>query len=227
MYKVNKISRTNTASTILGLLSIVLLSGCLTSGSTDEPGSQNPPGNPPANNAPVISGTPSSSVVVGQTFSFTPTASDGDGDSLTFSISNAPRWASFDATSGRLSGTPNLGDEGVYASIRITVSDGTAQASLPTFSISVNQSAMGSATLSWNPPTQNDDGSPLNNLAGYKLYYGVTRGVYNNEVRIDNPGITTYVVENLSPQTYYFVATAFNANGVESQFSNEATKTVN
>ena len=33
---------------------------------------------------------------------------------------------------------------------------------------------------------------------------------------IDNPTISTYVVENLAPGTYAFVATAFNAAGVES-----------
>ena len=48
------------------------------------------------NSAPQISGTPSPSVNVTQNYSFTPTASDPDGDNLTFSIENMPRWAQFD-----------------------------------------------------------------------------------------------------------------------------------
>jgi hypothetical protein len=39
--------------------------------------------------------------------------------------------------------------------------------------------------------------------------------------------MTTYVVENLSPDTYYFAATAFNESGVESRYSGEAVKTLN
>ena len=64
-------------------------------------------------------------------------------------------------------------------------------------------------------------------LAGYKIYYGVSQGSYSTSIRIDNPGIATFVVENLTPTTYYFVATAFNASGVESAFSGEAIKVVN
>ena len=47
-----------------------------------------------------------------------------------------------------------------------------------------------------------------------------------NSVTIDNPGITTYVIENLAPGTYEFSSTAFNSNGIESEYSNFATKVV-
>ena len=43
---------------------------------------------------------------------------------------------------------------------------------------------------------------------------------------IDNPGLSSYVVENLVPGTYEFVATSINALGVESVYSNSATKVV-
>ena len=68
--------------------------------------------------------------------------------------------------------------------------------------------ATGSATLSWNPPTTNTDGSPLTNLAGYKVYWGTTPGNYSSSATIMNPGIATYVVESLTPNTYYFAVTA-------------------
>ena len=93
-------------------------------------------------------------------------------------------------------------------------------------SVTVNQFGLGSATLSWTPPTQNTDGSPLTDLSGYKIYYGNESGNYQTSIQIDNPGIAIYVVEYLTPNTYYFVLTAINSNGVESRFSNEVSKQV-
>src|SRR5690606_18051920 len=56
------------------------------------------------NSPPTISGTPATSVEEGSAYSFTPTASDPDGDALTFTIQNRPAWAAFDPATGRLSG---------------------------------------------------------------------------------------------------------------------------
>lgn len=67
----------------------------------------------------------------------------------------------------------------------------------------------------------------MTDLAGYKIYYGKSSRSYTSQIRIDNPGVTTYVVDNLTPDTYYFAATASNASGIESSFSGEAVKTVN
>ena len=102
----------------------------------------------------------------------------------------------------------------------------TTTVTLSEFSIEVTQAALGSMTLSWTPPTENEDGSALTDLAGYNLYYGEQEGRYTKRVRIDNPGLTRYVVENLLPKTYYVVATAFNTSGVESSNSGVAVKTV-
>jgi hypothetical protein len=178
------------------------------------------------NRAPTISGTPVTSVLQGTLYSFQPTAADADGNALTFSITNRPAWATFSATTGHLQGTPGPGDVGTTTGIVIGVSDGTASASLRTFSISVQAVASGSATLSWQPPTTNTDGSSLTNLAGYKVYWGTTAGSYPNSVTVNNPGITTYVVESLTPNTYYFAVKAFNSVGVESTWSNSASKTI-
>ena len=178
------------------------------------------------NGAPTISGTPSANVVEGQAYAFVPTATDPDGDPLTFSIVNKPSWASFSASTGALTGTPAAGTVGSYADIRISVSDGTHTVALPAFSIQVQQAAMGTATVSWAPPTSRTDGTPLTDLAGYRVYYGTSSGTYPNKVQIDNPGVTTYVVENLAPATYYFVTTAFDATGAESDYSNVASKTI-
>ena len=178
------------------------------------------------NTAPQISGTPAASVKVNEIYSFTPGATDADGDALTFSISGKPSWASFNASTGGLSGTPGAGDVNVYSNIVITVSDGQASDSLPAFSITVEALSLGSVTLSWTAPTQNEDGTQLTDLAGYKLYWGTTSGSYPNSLTIGNPSVTTYLVENLSPGTYEFVATSFNTSGVESRYSGTATKVV-
>src|SRR5690606_3532460 len=136
-----------------------------------------------------------------------------DGDILHFSIANTPPWATFEPTTGRLEGTPGPEDIGVYNDIQIQVTDGADDATLSAFAITVSAIAGGSIELSWMPPTENTDGTPLTDLAGFKLYWGTEPGEYPNSVTIDNPGLVTYVLENLVPDTYYFVATALNMEG--------------
>jgi hypothetical protein len=179
-----------------------------------------------ANQAPSIGGTPPAAAREGQVYEFRPAAADPDGDALSFTVANKPSWATFDTSTGRLRGTPGTGTVGTYRDITIRVSDGTLVATLPAFSITVEQASLGSATLSWVAPTQREDGSALTNLAGYRVRYGTSPGSYPNQVQISNPGITTVVVENLPAGTYYFVATAYDSNGQESQFSGVVSKTI-
>ena len=205
---------------------LTLLSACLSESSSETTPADSSQGQGPTNSAPDISGTPPNAVMTGDNYSFSPAASDADGDALTFSIANKPSWASFDSATGRLSGQPLLGDIGMFTAISISVSDGEATTALPAFSVEVTQTALGAMTLSWTPPTQNEDGSVLEDLAGYFIYYGQSPGSYPNRIRIDNPSISTYVVENLLPDTYYVVATSFNSAGVESRYSGQAVKTI-
>lgn len=179
-----------------------------------------------ANRAPTIAGTPATTIVEGQSYSFTPTANDPDGDPLTFSITNMPSWATFSTGTGQLSGTPGTGTVGSYSNIQITVSDGTLQASLAAFTITVQQAANGTATLTWTPPTTRTDGSLLTNLAGYRLRYGNSAGTYPNLITISNPGLTTYMVQNLAVGTYFFVLAAYDATGSESVNTNPVSKTI-
>ncbi|WP_039916943.1 putative Ig domain-containing protein [Cellvibrio mixtus] len=74
--------------------------------------------------APAFSNSPPTSVVAGTAYSYIPTITDGDlGDTHTFSITNMPSWASFDTTTGTLSGTPAGSDAGTFANISIRVTD--------------------------------------------------------------------------------------------------------
>ncbi len=84
----------------------------------------------------------------------------------------------------------------------------------------------GSAKLSWIPPTSNSDGSKLTTLAGYKIYYGTSPQYLQRTIDIKDPSVTEYTIENLPPYTYYFVITAYNADGTESSRSNIVTKIV-
>lgn len=181
------------------------------------------------NSAPTISGTPAKTVNEGEVYNFIPIANDADGDTLSFSASNLPSWASFNSRTGVLTGTPGSANVGMTSNIVISVSDGVDSASLPAFSINVTAAATstGTATLSWMPPTENTDGSVLTDLAGYKIYYGTTPGNYTSVITIDNPGITTYVVENLpGGSTYFFVITSVTSSGLESEFSTVGSKTI-
>lgn len=93
------------------------------------------------NDAPVISGNPATSVQGRANYSFVPTVTDDDaGDTLVFSISNKPSWASFNSTTGALTGTPQNTQAGVYSNIVISVSDGQVLVSLPAFGITVENS---------------------------------------------------------------------------------------
>ena len=178
----------------------------------------------PSNAPPSISGNPASMVKVSNSYLFTPVASDPENDAISFRIRNVPVWASFDTATGELSGTPQREHVGTYTDIAIIVSDGVTDVPLATFSVDVVDSGPVSIILSWTPPTQNTDGSPLIDLAGYNIYYGLLKGDYPNKISIDNPGIATFVVENLTPNTYYFVATSVNSSGIESDYSNVVTK---
>jgi hypothetical protein len=83
----------------------------------------------------------------------------------------------------------------------------------------------GSATLSWDPPTTNEDGTPLTDLAGYKIYYGTSSGNYSQSVDVGK--VTTYTAGNLTEGvTYYFAATAYDISTNESKYSNEVSKTI-
>jgi hypothetical protein len=82
----------------------------------------------------------------------------------------------------------------------------------------------GDATLSWDPPTTNADGTPLDDLAGYIIYYGTSSGSYSQN--IDAGDVTTYIVADLNDGTYYFAVTAYDTSGNESEYSNEVSKTI-
>ena len=83
-----------------------------------------------------------------------------------------------------------------------------------------------SITFSWVPPTENNNGSPLTNLAGYKIHYGTASQDYSEVVALNNPSLNRYVLDSLPSGTWYFAITAYNSAGVESTLSGEIATTL-
>jgi hypothetical protein len=81
------------------------------------------------NRTPVLTAIGNKTTNEGQTLTFTITGSDPDGDALTYSVSNLPAGASFNAATHTFTWTPNYAQAGTYSNIRFQVSDGTLTAS--------------------------------------------------------------------------------------------------
>lgn len=110
--------------------------------------------------------------------------------------------------------------------ITITARDSSGASAWRSVLVKKDSGATGSITLSWEAPTTREDGSPLTDLSGYRIRYGRMSEIYDYEIEIDNPGVVTYVVENLRPGKWYFAASAYDSSGLESDLSNEAAKVV-
>jgi hypothetical protein len=177
--------------------------------------------------APSITGTPATTATAGQAYSFQPQGSGGDGAALSYTIANKPSWATFTASTGKLSGTPAATDVGSDKGVEISVTDGTNVTSLAAFNITVSPAAATAAvTLSWSAPTENTDGTALSNLQGYNVHYGTSSGTYTQTIKVANAGVTTYVVQSLPAGTYYFAVSAYNSAGADSGLSPEVSTTV-
>ncbi|MET0660801.1 MAG: putative Ig domain-containing protein [Steroidobacteraceae bacterium] len=204
---------------------MIALAGCGGGGGGSSKATQGN-GSPSSNAAPTISGQPGSDAQAGQAYSFQPSAQDPEGAALQFSVTNLPSWATFDAATGRISGSPGSSAVGSYSGIVISVTDGVNTVQLAPFSIDVVAVGTGVATLSWTPPTSNTDGSALSNLAGYVVLYGRSADNLSQTVEVNNASISTYVVDSLATGTWYFAVVSVNAQGTWSPLSNVTSKTV-
>ncbi len=163
---------------------------------------------------------------MGQVYTFTPQVS-GNSGSVTFSIQNPPSWATFDTSTGTLSGTPQAANVGTYSNIVISASDGQGQISLAPFTVTVAQanSGTGNASLSWTAPTTNTDGTVLTDLVGYKIYYGTSASSLSNVLTVSS-GVNSYVIEGLASGTWYFAVQSYTSAGTVSALSNVVSKTI-
>lgn len=79
-------------------------------------------------------------------------------------------------------------------------------------------------TVTWEAPTTNEDGSPLTDLAGYKVYYGTDSNSYQSVVDVGD--VLTYSLIGLDEGTYYIAVTAYDTSANESDYSNEVSKVI-
>ena len=82
-----------------------------------------------------------------------------------------------------------------------------------------------SRTLRWERPTHNEDGSPAKDLAGYVVYWGTESATYTDSHRIEDPQTTAWEM-SMAPGDYYLAVTAFDTDGNESDYSNEAYRAI-
>jgi hypothetical protein len=104
--------------------------------------------------------------------------------------------------------------------------ESSASASTPPPAAPAPAPTLGSAKLEWRAPATYTNGAPLTNLAGYRIYYGTDVTQMQNTIDVSNPGVLSYVIEGLQPNTYYFAVTAVTNTGDESQRSNAGRKII-
>jgi hypothetical protein len=102
--------------------------------------------------AMALQGTPPTDVTAGRSFSFQPAVKQAL-STVAFSIQGKPAWASFDATTGQLSGTPGKADVGVTADIKVSATDGTTSASVGPFALHIHPLPGGLPVMRGTPAT--------------------------------------------------------------------------
>jgi hypothetical protein len=116
-----------------------------------------------------------------------------------------------------LYGTPQTSDVGVYSGIRFTASDGkltTTQHVELAVAIGVTRTV----SLSWLQPTENENGTPLLDLAGYSVY--AWRPQEPPRRLSSHPSyVTGFEISDLPVGVWMFGVTASNSAGIESRLS--------
>jgi hypothetical protein len=102
-----------------------------------------------SNDAPYFVSTPTATVLQDDNYSYTLSATDDDNDSLTYSYVSIPRWLSYNASTGVLSGTPTNDDVGIH-NVAVRVTDGIASPVDQPFTIEVIN--VNDAPVIINPP---------------------------------------------------------------------------
>jgi hypothetical protein len=112
-----------------------------------------------------------------------------------------------------------------YYRLVVSIGSETKKGKIMSFTTSPAGTPQNSTTVKWIPPTENEDGTLLTDLAGYKVYYGTSSLNYSSSVDVGY--VTQFKLYNLPPGTWYFAVTAYDTLGNESAISNELGKSIN
>lgn len=114
----------------------------------------------------------------------------------------------------------------IFVSLLSGCNDPTGTSPTTAQSATFSGSGNASATLSWEAPTTNTNGTALTDLAGYRIYYGSSATDLSQNVQLHGVGVQTYVFDNLQAGTWYFAVMAVTSAGVESALSNRVSATI-
>lgn len=218
----NAATRLDSASLVLTLLFFSCLGGCTGSSATNDPELSSVANVPSTQNATQTGVPPASS---GSTPTITLTAdqqivSEGSVATLSWTAIGADSCTASGGWSGTLnpSGSLSVGPLSAATTFSLACS-GPAGSALEMIALSV----IGPVSLSWIAPAENVDGSPLLDLAGYRIYYGQSSRSYSDTVDLGDPNATSHTL-NLQTGDYYVAMTAIDSMGNESGYSNEVVK---
>jgi hypothetical protein len=131
----------------------------------------------------IITGTPITTIRENKAYNFIPTIGGNDGSPLTFSINTQPTWATFDTSTGALTGTPTGDDIGTTNGIEITVSNGTETATLTAFDITV---------VANTPPTITGISKPNINAGAYYSFAPTANDINNDDLTFSIINLPTW-----------------------------------
>lgn len=141
--------------------------------------------------------------------------------------STAPLYAALVLLASHLSGCGGTDSAGSPTSAATTASSTAPSSSGGSQSNGGgSQSAPGSVTLKWDPPTENTNGTAATELVGYYIYYGTSPDEMTNWVVAWGGATTSYVFNGLPSGTYYFSVASYNWEGVESAPSGPVSTTI-
>jgi hypothetical protein len=106
------------------------------------------------------------------------------------------------------------------------VAGGSASQSATVTVSATSTASTGTATLSWEAPTANTNGTPVTGLAGYHIYYGTSATALNQSVKITSGATTSYEITGLAAGAWYFAVAADSTDGTESAKSNIGSTTI-
>ena len=163
--------------------------------------------------------------------SASPSSINSGGTSLlTWTTSNAATCTASGGWSGSVATRGSQSTAALSATTTYTLScAGSAGSALQSATVTVTPAttpANGTATLNWEPPTANTDGTPVTPLSGYHVFYGTSASALTQSIAVSGASTTSYEITGLTAGTWYFAIAADATDGTESAQSNLGSKTI-
>jgi hypothetical protein len=149
------------------------------------------------------------------------TVDEGGSTTLSWSAADADSCSASGGWSGEraASGSETVGPLNAGTTYTLTCS-GPGGSTMQMISVEVK----GPVTLSWVAPAENVDGSQLDDLAGYRIYYGEQSRSYSDVAEVADAAASSHTLSLVTGE-YYLAMTALDQEGNESGYSNEVVRT--